>query len=744
MSQRATWSSTPTKNPSIQQLRKERGWRLWLAPRPFTIISVVYLLFPIALVSGFALGGGSPWGMALTIGVLLALLALDRLDYWLFGEAPPTGAGIMLLAVRFLLVEAVAQYGDIGAAIWLYALLPSIGSIYFGPRGAYLTGLIIWVAFVVRTTLSQTPWGWSDQDAVGSYISSIVTFSFLVVFVVTMARIVWEEKASRIRAESLLAELQRSHGRLKEYSEQAIAATEDRNRIASEIHDTLGHYLAVINVQLEKALAFRDRDSQAAEQAVRDGKHLASEALHDVRRSVGALRSHPAILQPPEAVEEQSTDQAHTKRSIKSGIRMWLAPRPFDVATATIYIGLLLLDIGWGEADTVISWRSVLWGVIAFSLIALDRLDYRLFGEVPPVKAGILFMVLRILLIGAVGVMIGWWYTIWLFPLLISTGFTYFGSRGGYVVAALTSAWLLIFLVGSTMKDAGSGQSDIEQFFSGIALLFFIVLFMVATARTALKERMSRVRSEELIAELKVEHQQLTGYSEQTLATMQERNHLAREIHDGLGHYLTVINVQLEKALAFRTIDPQVADQSIRDAKRLTGEALQDVRVTMKGVALQAAHKAFSLRPAVAQLVNNLASNIAVDIQINGNEDGFSPQSLMVLYRAIQEGLTNIQKHSKAREAYIRIHLGDSKASLELSDNGCGFDPNTLEGAGGQQGERYGLQGVRERLQLIGGSMEVGSKVGDGTSLRVTVPRDPSMFVHIQKPLINRSALSAP
>lgn len=729
------WPSTPTNNQSIQQLRKERGWRLWLAPRPFTLISFVYLIFPLVLVGGFGLGEGNSWAIVLTIGVLLALLALDRLDYWLFGEVPPTVAGIILLVVRFLLVEAVAQYGNFGAAIWLYAMLPSIGSNYFGPRGAYLTGVIIWISFLVRTTLSQTPLDWSDRNVVGSYIGSIVAFSFLLVFVVTMARIVWEEKASRIRAESLLAELQRSHGRLKEYSEQAIAATEDRNRVASQIHNTLGHYLAVINVQLEKALAFRDRDPQAAEQAVRDGKHLASEALHDVRRSVGALRSYPAMLQPPEAIEAESKDQTPGSGNPRSGIRMWLAPRPFDVVTAAVYIGLLIMDLGWGDADnadTIISWRSLLWGCIAFSLIALDRLDYRLFGEVPPAKAGILFMALRCLLIMAVGVSAGWWYTTWLIPLLIHTGFTYFGSRGGYVVAALTTTGLLASVINSAQD---SGQLNVNTLFSGIILVAIMALMMAVTARTALKERTSRMRSEELIAQIEDEHQQLQVYSEQTLATIQERNHLAREIHDGLGHYLTVVNVQLEKALAFRTLDPQVADQAIRDAKRLTSEALQDVRVTMGS--LQPSHESFALRPAVKQLVNNMANSIEVDVHIDGRDAGFSQQSLMALYRAVQEGLTNIQKHSKAREAFIRISLGDSNASLDLSDNGRGFDPNTLEDAGGEHSERYGLKGVRERLQLIGGSMEVVSKVGEGTSLHVTVPRDLAVFAHARKQLLS-------
>jgi len=189
-----------------------------------------------------------------------------------------------------------------------------------------------------------------------------------------------------------------------------------------------------------------------------------------------------------------------------------------------------------------------------------------------------------------------------------------------------------------------------------------------------------------------------------------------------------VINVQLEKALAFRGIDPQVAEQSIRDAKRLTGEALQDVRVIMRGRWLQPERESFSLRPAVEQLAANMANNIDVDVYIEGSDDGFSQQSLMALYRAVQEGLTNIQKHSQAQKARIRIYLGDSEARLELSDDGRGFDTNTLVGAGGEDVGRYGLQGVRERLQLIGGSLEVESKVGESTSLCVTVPRDPAIF----------------
>ena len=721
------WAYAPTDELAIEQLRRERGWKLWLAPRPFTLVSstIYLLLISLALLGDCDPCKENPWAIVPLVGVLIALLALDRVDYWLFGEVPPARAAIVLLAGRFLLVEGVAQFGGLWPAMWLYALLPYVASLYFQARGALLMGALVWTAFVVRSTLAELPLNLSDPNQVGQYVNGIAMFSFLLVFVVTMAKIVQGEKAGRARAERLLAELESSHAQLKEYSQQAIAVTEGRNRIAREIHDTLGHYLTVINVQLEKALAFRARDPHAADQAVRDAKHLGSEALHDVRRSVGALRSNTIVVQPPQ------TKLDSTPSARRRGWKFWLAPRPFDAVTTSIYIAMVLMDLAWnggdhwnGNADTLLSWRSLLWVAIALALISLDRIDYWLFGEVPPTRAGILFLALRFLLIAAVGLTAGPWYTLWLFPFLVHTGFSYFGIRGGYIMAALISLILLLFAVGSAIDDTSKGEFNIVNLVSSLVLMSLLVLLVIATSKTVLKERASRRRAEELLEELKAAHEQLKLHSEQAIAAIQERNHLAREIHDSLGHYLTVINVQLEKALAFRDIDPHVADRAIRDAKRMGGEALQDVRGTMG--ALRTNREAFLLLPALEQLVGNVGGNIEVDLRIDGREDGFSKQSLMALYRAVQEGLTNVHKHAGARHVLVDLKLGEQDAALELSDDGRGFDPSMLQSLQPERGDCYGLQGVRERLELVGGSLDVESSHGEGTRLRIIVPKDPS------------------
>jgi signal transduction histidine kinase len=226
--------------------------------------------------------------------------------------------------------------------------------------------------------------------------------------------------------------------------------------------------------------------------------------------------------------------------------------------------------------------------------------------------------------------------------------------------------------------------------------------------------------------ELEEAHQQLRLYAGQVeeLATAKERNRLAREIHDGLGHYLTIINVQLEKALSYRDRNPDEEEQAVRDAKRLASEALQDVRHSVS--TLRAADDAFILTAALHTLVERLRSaQLAVEIQIEGGEEGYSQQALMALFRVAQEGLTNIQKYAHAASALLHLHFGETSATLHLSDDGPGFDLTQLSALRPGREGSYGLQGVRERLELVGGAVQVESSPGQGTRLYVFVPKDP-------------------
>lgn len=737
MSLAPLWAYAPPDKSALKQLRLERGWWLWLAPRPFTLVSsALYLTLLINLVLNGCNGCyWQPWSVPVAAGVLLALLALDRLDYWFFGETPPARAALLLLAARFLLIEVLAQLGGMWAAMWPYALVPYVAALYFGIRGGYLSGALVWIIVVGRITLQSLEslqvylkvyFNYDWREFWGQYVSSIAPFTILLIFVVTAARIVLEERASRKVAEGLLADLESSNRQLQAYSERAISATQERNRLARDIHDSLGHYLTVVSVQLEKALTFRPIEARAADQAVEDAKRLASEALQDVRHSVGALRAggEESSLPTEQRVSHAQTPaNGHLQLKVPvRGWRLWLAPRPFDLVSASLYLGILVTDFAWMDpGEQPWSWR--LYAVVVLALIALDRVDYRLFGETPPTRAAVVLLALRLVLIGAVGVLGGAWYVLWLVPIIPYIGFLYFGNRGGYWTGVGVWVGIAALATAVALNEAPPGQFDFASLASTLLFVSLMMLLVITTSRTIVQERASRARAEGLLGELEATNRQLRTYFGKALAAVQERNHLARDIHDGLGHYLTVINVQLEKALAFRARDPLAADQAITDARRLTADALREVRQTMGE--LRASPATFSLRAALAELVKNVSNgHIVVDLHIEGKEEGFSKQSLMALYRAAQEGLTNVQKHAKASRVVLDVRFTDNEARLEVRDDGQGFEPLLLQAAQPNRDKSYGLQGVRERLELVGGTMDVKSKPGRGTRLLIVVPGD--------------------
>lgn len=242
----------------------------------------------------------------------------------------------------------------------------------------------------------------------------------------------------------------------------------------------------------------------------------------------------------------------------------------------------------------------------------------------------------------------------------------------------------------------------------------------------------SRLHAERSLADLELSHQQLKKYTEQVagLAAAEERNRLARDIHDSLGHYLTVINVQLEKALAFRERNPQETEQALWDAKRSARQALQDVRQSVS--TLRNTGEVFSLSAALTELAQNMRNDhFSVDLQMVGNESDFSKMVLMSLYRAAQEGLTNIQKHAYASQATLNVTLDEQMARLHLGDNGHGFDINLLDHPPSIQQEHFGLQGIRERLELVGGAMRVESNPNQGVHLFITIPKTPLTLEHV-------------
>jgi signal transduction histidine kinase len=207
------------------------------------------------------------------------------------------------------------------------------------------------------------------------------------------------------------------------------------------------------------------------------------------------------------------------------------------------------------------------------------------------------------------------------------------------------------------------------------------------------------------------------------IAQEAERKRIARELHDSLGQYLTALR------LGFNAIDPfcaanETAQQRLNQLKKLAGDLgreLNRMAWELRPMALDD----LGLRRAVIQYLEEWAerSRLQIDMEIGGLDDRRLPQAVeTALFRVLQEAITNVVKHSGASRVSVVLEAMHDGVWLTVEDDGRGFDLGS--GTNGQDlGVRQlGLLGVRERLALVGGSLDVESSAQSGTTIYVRIP----------------------
>jgi signal transduction histidine kinase len=239
----------------------------------------------------------------------------------------------------------------------------------------------------------------------------------------------------------------------------------------------------------------------------------------------------------------------------------------------------------------------------------------------------------------------------------------------------------------------------------GLALLFVLLLVNALIA-----ERQSR-------EQVAIANDQLRDYAQkvETLAAVQERNRIAREIHDSLGHALTALNLQLEGALKLWQTNPSRAQTFLQEAKQLGSTALKEVRQSVAALRSDPL-QGQSLSEAIARLIHDFYKTTGVQPQCQIQlTQSLSSEVNTALYRIIQEALTNTCKHAAATQ--VDIQLCDTLTHVELiyHDNGNGFQVN-------QNQTGFGLQSMQERTLALKGQFTLHSSPGKGIQLTVHIP----------------------
>ena len=200
------------------------------------------------------------------------------------------------------------------------------------------------------------------------------------------------------------------------------------------------------------------------------------------------------------------------------------------------------------------------------------------------------------------------------------------------------------------------------------------------------------------------------------LAVAEERNRLAREMHDTIGHRLTVSAVQLEGAHKLVSRDPERAEQMIGVVREQVKDALAELRSTVATLR-EPLYADLTLEAAVGHVIDSFerASDLHIETHIAGNLPPVSDAYRIAFCRALQESLTNIHKHAGAQHAQIDLAVGEDAVQLTVIDDGIGIPT-------GETTKGFGLLGMQERAEQLGGWVSVSIRPEGGTVVEFHLP----------------------
>ncbi len=251
-------------------------------------------------------------------------------------------------------------------------------------------------------------------------------------------------------------------------------------------------------------------------------------------------------------------------------------------------------------------------------------------------------------------------------------------------------------------------------------LLMGIIMAAVGylTWQLSQAERQRRRELERTHGELARAYGELAQYTStvEELTISRERNRVARELHDTLAHTLSGLAVQLETARVYANSDPSVTKRLLEESVAATRNGLQETRRALQ--ALRATPlEDLGLALALEGLAKSAQARTKVRLVLDLPDEPVTLTSPVEqsVYRIAQEAINNVIKHAAARTLRLSLSAGD-KLALVIEDDGVGFSPN---GAG--QAGHYGVEGMRERARLVGGTVTVEGEAGRGTRVTLVI-----------------------
>ena len=301
-----------------------------------------------------------------------------------------------------------------------------------------------------------------------------------------------------------------------------------------------------------------------------------------------------------------------------------------------------------------------------------------------------------------------------LYSIVVMRSCFLFKTTGRWIVTGL----VFILFLGDQYKYTMQAMPDVPpervQFGMHIiaeTLVFGLgIFFVLQLTNKVLSERQMKQK-------LAYANEQLKEFSQKVeeLATVQERNRIARDIHDSLGHALTSLNIQMQTAVKLWEKEPLQAYSFLTQAQLLGKTAMQEVRKSISTLREDAKEER-PLEAKIETLVDDYRKGTGLFICTNICRCGFVPKPIAkAIYHIVQESLTNIFKYADATEVHIQLRTTPKEFKLTVEDNGKGFDPK-------QNRSGFGLQGMQERVTIVSGELQLITSPGEGCRVEVNIP----------------------
>jgi signal transduction histidine kinase len=293
----------------------------------------------------------------------------------------------------------------------------------------------------------------------------------------------------------------------------------------------------------------------------------------------------------------------------------------------------------------------------------------------------------------------------------------------GIFLAVLTSAFLMGMLPDRSQSVSGLAigvgaaaivvHNDPDQ---GWGDFFFISLLftIVWLAGNALGAKLTQYRqAEERAARLEREREERAR-----AAVAEERARIARELHDVVGHSVSVMTVQASGVRRLLRPDQEREREALLIVEQTGREALAEMRRLVDVLRRPEESPALAPQPSLQHLDKLLdqvrESGLDVDLKVEGDVAKLPASVDLAAYRLVQEGLTNTLKHAQAHRAEVLVRYGKGEVELVVADDG--------NGTGGGDGGGHGLVGLRERIAVAGGELDAGPRAGGGFQVRARLP----------------------